>query len=123
MCIKIPFFIFIPQKFDYVYVFGQVPIVGYVKYDAGKNYKYYLNKAGGLAENAKSDDDVVVIKEKDRNWITENKDKLDIEPGDFIYVPKDVPKSFKYYLEQWGSIASIVGTVATLVLIIIQANK
>ncbi|MEW6506548.1 MAG: SLBB domain-containing protein [Bacteroidota bacterium] len=115
--------ILIPAKFDYVYVFGQVAKTGFVKYNSGKDYKYYLDMAGGLTERARNSDETVVIKKKEKNWITEQKEKLSIEPGDYIYVPKDVPKSTWFYLSRAGEIASIVGGIATIVLLITQIWK
>lgn len=116
--------ILIPNKFEYVYVFGQVPKTGYVKHSFGKDYKYYIEKAGGKTETAyENDDDIAIIKAKDKNWIKENKEKVNIQPGDFIYVPKDVPHTFNYYLTRIGSVASVVGTVATIVLLLIQFGK
>ncbi len=116
--------ILVPDKFDYVYVFGQVPKAGYIKHDEGKNYKYYIEQAGGLAETARTEDNgIVVIKGKEKNWITKEKEKLNIEPGDFIYVPKEVPRSFDFYLKRISSVASIVGSVATIILLLVQFQK
>lgn len=112
--------ILIPQKFEYVYVFGQVPKVGYVKYSKGENYNYYIKKAGGLTETARSEDDVVIIKQKDYNWITENKQNVSIEPGDYIYAPKELNRSFWWSLSRVGTVISIIGSVATIILLLIK---
>jgi len=79
-----------------------------------------LNKAGGKAERA--DSDVKVIKRKNKTWISVDNNP-NLEPGDFIYVLKDVPRSFDYYLRNVGAISSVITAVATLILIVIQASK
>ena len=116
--------ILIPQPFDYVYVFGQVSKFGYVKHVDGKNYKYYIERAGGKTEMAKEgDDEIVVIKGKGKDWVTENKEKLKIEAGDYVYVPKIIPRNFNYYLSRIGSVTGIIGTVATIILLLVQFGK
>ena len=79
-----------------------------------------MQKNGGKTELA--DSEVKVIKAKTRTWITADSD-VSIEPGDFIYVPKDVPKRFDWYLKQVGSLSSVITAVATIILIIIQSGK
>ncbi len=117
--------IVIPEKQYDVYVWGGVASIGYYKFESGKSIKDYIEEAGGLTEIAYGEGEVFLIKGKTREWInidigaSEN-----IEAGDFIYVKKDPPKSFDFYLERIGSIASIVGTVATIVLLVNQfSNK
>jgi len=116
--------ILIPQPFDYVYVFGQVSKFGYVKQVEGKDYNYYVEKAGGKTEMAREDDDeIVVIKGKGKDWITKEKEKLKLEAGDYIYVPKIISRNFNFYLSRIGSIAGIIGSVATIILLLVQFRK
>lgn len=115
--------ILFPEKFDYVYVFGQVARAGYVPFEAGKDFRYYISKAGGLSETARNGDETVIIKGQTRNWITENKEKVEIEPGDFIYVPKDIPRTFNFYLSRVSSIFGVIGSIATIVLLLVQFGK
>lgn len=115
--------ILVPDKFDYVYVFGQVAKAGYVKYNEGKDYKYYVQKAGGKAETARDDKEIVIVKGKEMNWITDNKEKVSIEPGDFIYVPKEIPRTFWYHFSKVSAVVSVVGSVATLILLLKQFTK
>ena len=109
--------IVIPQKENLVYVFGQVQNPGYVNYIPQKNDKYYIGKAGGLGERAEKE--IKIIKSGSYAWITADNDSQ-IEPGDFIYVPKSIPRSFDYYFRV---IATTVSALATVILIIIQAKK
>ena len=112
--------IVIPQREDLVYVFGQVRNPGYVEYVPQKSDKYYINKAGGLGERAESE--VKIIKGGSYAWITADSDSK-IDPGDFIYVPKNVPKPFEYYMRTLGYVSTVVTAVATVILIVVQAKK
>ena len=108
--------IYIPQKNNQIYVYGQVMSPGYIEYNKGADYSYYLAKAGGLGKTAKND--VYLIKGKTRAWLNvTNTDDYNIEPGDYIWVPKDVQKNFDYYLTRTAQIAGVIGAVATLVLL------
>lgn len=111
-------YIFVPPKVELVYVFGQVNNFGYVKYVPGKDYQYYIEQAGGLGQTAK--DEIYLIKGKSRAWIKlDEKSKAEIEPGDFIWVPKKPIRDFDYYIQRVGFIGSIVtGIMTTLILLL-----
>lgn len=114
--------IIIPKKVDQVYLFGQIPKRGYHTFIEGKDYKYYLEQAGGLGEFAEGD--VYVINGKTREWINiEDNEKYIIQPGDYIYIPKAPARSFSFYLENIGRVAGILGSVATIALLIDQLSK
>jgi protein involved in polysaccharide export with SLBB domain len=112
--------IVIPQKEDLVYVFGQVINPGYVKYEPQKNRDYYINKAGGLGKRAESS--IKLIKGTSYAWVNDE-GNAKIEPGDFIYIPKDIPRPFEYYIREVSSVATILTTIATVILIVIQSKK
>lgn len=111
----------VPQKEELVYVFGQVNNPGFVPYQKEKQHDYYIKKAGGFGERA-VDDEVKIIKGNSYAWITADH-KTKIDSGDFIYVPKDVPKPFTYYVREIGTISSIITALATIVLIVVQARR
>ena len=115
--------VLIPDKFDYVYVFGQVAKMGYIKYQPGKDFQYYIEKAGGVTETAKSQSSVAIVKGKDLTWISEDKEKVTIDPGDYIYVPKELPNTFWKNFGRVGSVASLLFNAATLVILILQVTK
>jgi len=114
--------IIVPEKQDMVFVFGQVVNPGYFPFSKGNNIKQYVAAAGGLTEQAKDLEDASIIKGNNRAWYKPT-EIISIEPGDFIYVPKEIPRDFGYYLQQVGSASSILATVVTLVFIIIQSTK
>ncbi len=109
--------IFVPEISNLVYVYGQVMNPGYVDYIEGQDYSYYINKAGGIGNAAK--DEVYLIKGKSRAYVdmTDDDYQYVIESGDFIWVPKQTPRNFDYYLTRTARIAAVVGAVATVVLL------
>ncbi|MFA7420488.1 MAG: SLBB domain-containing protein [Melioribacteraceae bacterium] len=113
--------IVIPEIQDFVYVFGQVDKPGYIKFRPGEDWSFYIEKAGGLTESAEDIDEAKVITSKDRTW--KSLENTKIERGDFIYVPKNIPKNLPYYLSNIGSAAGIIGSITTIVLLLIQLSK
>jgi len=113
--------ILIPSKKDLVYVFGQVVNAGYIKYEEGKDVNYYINASGGLGELAKDIEEISIIKSKARTWTVLGEKNIKIEPGDFIWVPKKTPHDFSYYFDFYGrrigEVASIIGTIVTIILL------
>jgi protein involved in polysaccharide export with SLBB domain len=113
--------IIIPKQENIVYVFGQVSNPGRVNFVEGKDYNYYINQAGGFGEF--SDDDVMLIKGNSHKWISLTDNNVNIEDGDYIYIPKNPKRSFGYYLSLTSNYLSIVGSVATIILLLVQLNK
>jgi hypothetical protein len=109
--------IIIPEKTNLIYIYGQVMNPGYIKLKPGADYEYYINKAGGLGNRAKSE--VYLIKGKSNAWIdmTDSDNEYKIESGDFIWVPKDVPRNFDFYLARTARISSVIAALATVILI------
>jgi protein involved in polysaccharide export with SLBB domain len=113
--------IIIPAKDSSVYVFGQVLSQGHILFSPGKNYKYYLEKANGYGDYAEKND-VMIIKGVSNNWI-EAADNVVIEEGDYIYVPKKTMRSYNSYMNQVGTYLGIVGSAATIILLLLQFKK
>jgi protein involved in polysaccharide export with SLBB domain len=116
--------IVIPEFENVVYVFGQVPKTGKYDFIEGVDYEYYIDRAGGFGQEA--DEDVILIKGLSHNWI--DADDIDgehvmLEPGDFLWIRKEPVRDFYFYLGQTGAVAGIIGTIATVVLLINQFNK
>jgi polysaccharide biosynthesis/export protein len=110
--------IYVPPKNNFVYVFGQVNTPGFVSYEKGKDYRYYISKAGGFTQFARKGD-VKVIKRKTFTW--NDADDVEIEPGDYIFVPKKIIREPIYY---WNlakdiilTVGAVASTVATIILI------
>jgi len=112
--------IIIPPLTSTVYVFGQVANPGFIKFVKDKDYQYYLTEAGGIGKYA--EDEIMIIKGSSKNWIPAAKDVL-IEDGDFVFVPKERIKSFRTTAMEWGGYFSIIGSIATVILLIFQITK
>ncbi|MEJ5351272.1 MAG: SLBB domain-containing protein [Melioribacteraceae bacterium] len=114
--------IIIPKYQNLVYVFGQVVNPGFYMYDSSKTWRDYINDAGGITKSAKNGKRTQVIKAVSRTWINAS-DTTKVEPGDFIYVPKDIPRDLSYYIQQIGSVSGILTAVVSVTFLIIQATK
>ena len=113
--------IIIPRKQNTVYLFGSVVIPGHVPYEEGKDAYYYIKKAGGLGEYAE-DSEIMVIKGSSRKWIPIEEVSM-IEDGDYIYVPRDPPHTFNYYVDIASRYLGILGSAATVILLLVQFGK
>jgi polysaccharide biosynthesis/export protein len=112
--------IYVPPKNNFVYVFGQVNSPGFVSYEKGKDYRYYISKAGGFTGFARKGD-VKVIKRKTFTW--NDADDVEIEPGDYIFVPKKIVREPIYYWNLAKDIVLTVGAVASTVATIILISN
>ena len=115
--------IIIPPKATTVYVFGQVAHPGLVKYLEGKDFKYYISAAGGLGELAREEDEIMIIKSESKAWLRADENPKSIEPGDYIYIPKDPVRSFDYTIGKIANYLSIVGSIATIIILVVQLGK
>jgi Periplasmic protein involved in polysaccharide export len=113
-------YINIPPRVKTVYVFGQVVIPGSVPFVQRENVKYYIKKAGGYTDHARSGD-VMVIKCGSRQWLSPS--ETEVEEGDYIWIPKDIDKPSTYYLNIIGQTASIISVAVSIVLLTIQLKK
>lgn len=103
-----------------VYVYGQVNKPGFVPFREGADADYYINEAGGYGERA-DENDVRVVKFKTREWV--DPDEARIESEDFIYVPKIIKHDFAYDIDLIAKVSSVLVSLITLTLLVIQAQK
>ena len=106
----------VPEYNGTVKISGNVMYPNTVVYHAGKNYKYYINQAGGYGNHAK----------KTKTWVIYQNGTMaqvghgaKIEPGCEIVVPTK-PKSDPARAQQWVSIAQSVFSMAAMVTILIK---
>ncbi|MCI0559549.1 MAG: SLBB domain-containing protein, partial [Nitrososphaera sp.] len=112
--------VFIPNTSLSVYVYGQVGRPGFVPHQAGADLRYYIQRAGGYGEEADAGS-ARVIKAKTREWL--HPSDTVIEPGDYVWVPKDIKYPTGYYLNMISQAASIISVVLSMTLIILQLTE
>lgn len=112
--------VYIGDNRQQVYVYGQVNKPGFVPYKEGADYEYYINAAGGFGERA-DEGEIRVIKFKTREWL--EPDDAKIQSNDFIYVPKVIKRDFAYDIDLIAKVASVIVSVITLTLLVIQSQK
>ncbi len=108
-------YILIASKKKTIYVFGQVVNPGHIPFEQNKDFNYYISKAGGLTEYARTGD-IKIIKAATRQWLSP--DETIIEDGDYIWIPKEPYRPFTYYLTVYSQVFGIVATVVSLVLLV-----
>ena len=79
-----------------------------------------MQKTSGLGEYA--EDGIMIIKGDSRNWVTATPE-VKVEDGDYIFIPKQRIRSFRETVSEWGGYFSIVGSIATILLLIVQLTK
>jgi len=114
--------VLVRQKETSVYVLGQVSNPGPIHHKAGEGWDYYINKSGGKTKYSR--DDIAVIKGGTREWLPIDGNKtITIEPGDYIWIPREPVYTFDYYVWRFGNYVGILGSVATIVLLMFQLTK
>ena len=103
-----------------VYVYGSVNNEGYVRFEKGKDYKFYIEQAGGFGNGA-DEGDTRIIKFNSRGWY--KPDQTKVESGDFVYVPKKQKETFKDTMALIGTIVGIVGTIITSYILVNNSTK
>lgn len=107
--------IFIPSNQNTILVLGQVPFPGQQQFIAGKDYKYYIQQAGGVSYKA-WESKVRIIKAGNKNWLKPNKTRL--EPGDTIWVPRVRENRFEMTFYWISRVLEVGGSAATIWLLL-----
>ncbi len=108
----------IPKKLKTVKVSGQVVHPGLFDFEAGKDYRYYVELAGGYNFNAQRGK-IRVIRAATGKWIKPNSE-TQIYIGDTIFIPE---KPEKDYWELYKDILIVLGQTATLIFIVTTLSK
>ncbi|HTX19818.1 MAG TPA: SLBB domain-containing protein [Bacteroidota bacterium] len=103
-----------------VYVFGEVVQPGYVEYAPNKDFEYYLGKAGGITVDG-IHGGVRVIKAGSRQWLSPSETTID--DGDYVWVPKEPYRPLIYYMQVYTTVFGILGTLATIAVLVVQVTK
>ncbi len=111
--------IVIPRKQNRVLVFGRVNKPGYIDFVSGKDYMYYINKAGGQTEESDFDR-TRVIRGYTNNWL--DPEKLVVKDGDKIYVPSEIHVPTQFKDSRYGLIAGIIGASSGVLFLILNSG-
>ncbi|MGA2624692.1 MAG: SLBB domain-containing protein [Bacteroidota bacterium] len=112
--------IYVPSTEKTVYVFGEVVLPGHVPFVAGQDPQYYIRKAGGFADQARSGD-VKVIKSNTKQWLDPGQTTID--PGDYVWVPREPYRPFPYYTAIARDITSFIGALTGLAILIATLRR
>ena len=113
-------YIIVPSKKKTIYVFGQVVTSGHVPFVEGADASYYIRKAGGFTERARSGD-LKIIKAKTRQWLSPR--ETTIEEGDYVWVPQDVDRPFLYYTTIVSQVATVLSAIVGVAIVIATLRK
>lgn len=108
----------IPPKSMVVNVSGSVINPGLVPYAPEKDYKYYVDRAGGYSWKARKERITVIKGQTGERMKPSRKRKID--PGDTILIPE---KPERDYWKFFKDTMLVLGNVATVYLVIQQATK
>ena len=92
--------IFIPEKINHLYVFGEVASQGSIRFIENKDLDYYIEKKGGLLENADLGNIFILYpngvsqRVKRKNLFRDGNNKIEIYPGSIIFVPRKTQNLF-----------------------------
>ena len=100
----------VPEYNGTVKISGNVLFPNTVAFTNGKNWKYYINQAGGFGNRSKKSKTFIVY----QNGTVSQVGKGKVEPGCEIVVPKKGKRDFAN-LTQWIGIGSSLASLATMV--------
>ena len=112
--------IHIPSVRKTIYVFGQVVTPGHVPVVANASVEYYIRKAGGYTDRARTGD-VKIVKARTKQWLSP--EETTIEEGDYIWVPKEIERPFAYYMSVASQSATVLSVLLGVAALIISTNK
>ena len=107
--------IIIPEVVDHIYIFGEIANQGTINYEANQTLSGYLDSVGGITDYADGSSIFILhpngISERvsRKNVFRENREELIIYPGSIIFVPREIPNTFR--AEVFQGYASILGNL------------
>ena len=103
--------VYIPELVDMVWVSGQVRRPGLIPYVEGKDWKYYIEAAGGYTNNRRWGG-IRIIRSTSGNWIKPGKNQV-IRTGDIIFVPESTDRDL------WAEVKDVLQLTSQVITIII----
>jgi protein involved in polysaccharide export with SLBB domain len=121
--------IFIPEKNNSVFIFGEVLNEGALIYKRGADLEFYLDEASGLKDQANAQSIFIMYPNgqtkqfnRKRNLFASKSQEIIIEPGSVIYVPKKIDNTLSSRLTA-QAYATILGQVALAIASVNSINK
>lgn len=109
----------VPEYNNTVRILGDVMLQNVVAYAEGKDYKWYVNKAGGFGQRAKKGKTYIVYQ---NGMVSKVRRGAKIEPGCAIVVPtKPEPKNGG--VQQWLSIGTSLTSMAAMIATLVNVIK
>ena len=108
----------VPEFNGTVKISGNVLYPITVAYKSGKNYKYYINQAGGFGQRAKKSKTYIVYQNGTGSLAKKGK----VEPGCELIVPNK-PEHNPQNLLQWISLGTSFASLATMITSIVHLVK
>lgn len=109
----------VPEYNNTVRISGDVMFQNVVAYAEGKNYKWYVNKAGGFGQRAKKGKTYIVYM---NGMVTKVRRGAKIEPGCAIVVPSK-PEKTGGGVQQWLSIGTSLASMAAMIATLVNVIK
>ena len=109
----------VPENNNTVRILGDVMYQNVVAYSDNKNYKWYVNKAGGFGHRAKKSKTYIVYM---NGMVTKVRRGAKVEPGCAIVVPTK-PESRGGGLQQWLSIGTSLTSMAAMIATLVNVIK
>ena len=103
--------IFVPEYSGIVKISGNVLFPNTVSYQAGKDWKYYINQAGGFGYRSRKSHSYIVYQNGTVTRVGNGK----VEPGCEIVVPQKGKRDMSS-LMQWVSMGTSLTSLATMVI-------
>ena len=110
----------IPEKSDNIYVYGEVNYGGALKFEANQDVEYFIDKSGGLKENAamssiyvlhpNGDTQRFALRRKNLFQNRPSQDELILYPGSIIFVPREIDNTIGTQLAAQAYV-SILGNI------------
>tara|TARA_B100000780_G_scaffold185092_1_gene129950 strand:+ start:1716 stop:3455 length:1740 start_codon:yes stop_codon:yes gene_type:complete len=124
--------ILIPYLTEQVYIQGEISTPGAIRYEPGKDIKYYINKSGGILNDADLNKIFIIhpngesenLSSKSRlSFLSAEENKQLIYPGSIIYIPRSASTANGLEVASiWAPIISSVALSMTSLSVLNNSN-
>ncbi len=108
--------VFIPEKINHVYIFGEIANQGTIQYQSNKSLDFYIDQKGGTLPRADLDNIFILhpngVSERlqRKNVFRDGRSEIEVYPGSIIFIPRESDRIiFTQSLQAYSSILSSLG--------------